>query len=312
MASRKRMGAFTQQQRAPGSGQERSTRPAGREHFLNYLESLFRGEGTSEQISAGSWSPRVDIRETDENYLLQAELPGLSKEDIEITLRDDVLKLSGERRLKTDIPEEEYHLIERSYGAFTRAFSLPGGGDSSQVEAALENGILTVRVPKAVEGSLQKVYISDELTAAEAKVLSTGGFDLTPSESKQDDPIDKTISDYSELVASSLTTKQAAQHLGVADSRVRQRLGEGTLYGLQRQRKWLLPAFQFTTDGELPHLSEVLPALSRDIHPVALQRWFDLPNPDLTDPITDQHLSVRDWLRAGNPPDAVIRMASYL
>lgn len=132
----------------------------GREPFINFMESFFNGEGSSEEMSTRTWSPAVDIRETEENYLVHAELPGLSKEDIEITLEDNILKLTGERRFEKDVKEEEYHRIERSYGSFTRAFSLPSRVDSTKVEAAFDNGILTLTVPKVEEAKPRKISIS--------------------------------------------------------------------------------------------------------------------------------------------------------
>ncbi len=132
----------------------------GREPFINFMESFFNGEGTSEEMSTRTWSPAVDIRETEDSYLVHAELPGLSKDDIEITLEDNILKLSGERRFEKDVNEEEYHRIERSYGSFTRAFSLPSRVDSSKVEAAFNNGILTLTVPKVEEARPRKISIS--------------------------------------------------------------------------------------------------------------------------------------------------------
>jgi len=132
----------------------------GREPFVNFMESFFNGEGTSEEMSTRSWSPAVDIRETEESYMVHAELPGLSKDDIEITLEENILKLSGERRFEKDVNKEEYHRIERSYGAFTRAFSLPSRVDSSNVEASFDNGILTVTVPKVEEAKPRKISIS--------------------------------------------------------------------------------------------------------------------------------------------------------
>lgn len=138
----------------------RSTWLTGREPFINFMESFFNGEGSSEQMSARSWSPAVDIRETEDSYLVHAELPGLSKDDIEITLEENILKLSGERRFEKDVKEEEYHRVERSYGAFTRAFSLPSRVDSTNVQAAFTNGVLTITVPKVEEAKPRKIDIS--------------------------------------------------------------------------------------------------------------------------------------------------------
>lgn len=132
---------------------------SGRDPFVQFMESFFNGEQTQE-MSNRTWAPAVDIRETEEAYLVHAELPGLSKDDIDITLEENVLKLSGERRWEQDVNEEQYHRIERSYGTFTRAFSLPSRVDATQVEASFKDGVLTVTVPKMEEAKPRKISIA--------------------------------------------------------------------------------------------------------------------------------------------------------
>ena len=138
----------------------RSTWLTGREPFVQFMENFFNGEDASEQVSTRAWSPAVDIRETEESYLVHAELPGLSKDDIEITLEDNILKLTGERRFEKDVKEEEYHRVERRYGTFTRAFSLPSRVDSTSVQAKFDNGVLTITVPKMEEARPRKIDIA--------------------------------------------------------------------------------------------------------------------------------------------------------
>jgi HSP20 family protein len=130
-----------------------------RDPFVNLMDSFFNGESTQE-ASNRSWSPAVDIRETDDSYLVYAELPGLTKEDIEITLEENILKLSGERRFEKDVEEEQYHRIERTYGTFTRAFSLPSRVDAGNVKAAFQDGVLTITVPKMEEAKPRKIDIA--------------------------------------------------------------------------------------------------------------------------------------------------------
>ena len=98
--------------------------------------------------ASGQWAPRVDIRETDEALLVQAELPGIDKKDVKLEVRDGVLTLSGERRYEKDVKEENVHRIERSYGSFARSFSLPTNVDAEKVEAHMKDGVLEVRLPK--------------------------------------------------------------------------------------------------------------------------------------------------------------------
>lgn len=128
----------------------------GRDPFTDLMENFF---GRGEDLSNRAWRPAVDIRETEDAYELHAELPGMKKDDIGITLENNVLKLSGERRFEKDVKEEEFHRIERSYGSFTRAFSLPSRVDSERVEASFEDGVLKVRVPKAAETRPRRIEI---------------------------------------------------------------------------------------------------------------------------------------------------------
>ena len=132
---------------------------ATRDPFVHFMDNFFNGENTQE-VSNRTWSPAVDIRETDESYLVHAELPGLSKDDINITLEDTILKLSGERRFEKDVEEEQYHRIERTYGTFTRAFSLPSRVDAGHVQASFKDGVLTITVPKMEEAKPHKIDIS--------------------------------------------------------------------------------------------------------------------------------------------------------
>ena len=125
------------------------------------MESFFNGEaGRGEELSNRSWRPAVDIRETGESYVVSAELPGLTKDDVQITIENNVLKLTGERRFEKEVKEEEFHRVERAYGSFSRAFALPTRVDPERVEASFKDGILTVTVRKAAEARPRKIEIS--------------------------------------------------------------------------------------------------------------------------------------------------------
>ncbi len=104
-----------------------------------------RDEGVT---ARGSWIPLVDIFETDSHDLvITAELPDVTHEDIEVTVENNVLTLRGERKLPSNIKEEQFRRVERRYGAFTRSFTLPNTVDASKVSAEHKNGVLTVRLP---------------------------------------------------------------------------------------------------------------------------------------------------------------------
>jgi len=132
-----------------------------RDPFTRFMDSfLNEAIQPSEDVSNRAWMPLVNIRETDGAFFVEAELPGLTKKDLEITLENNLLKLSGERRFEKDAKEENYHRIERSYGSFLRTFSLPSQVDPEGVKASFKDGILTIEVPKAEEAKPRKIAIN--------------------------------------------------------------------------------------------------------------------------------------------------------
>jgi len=95
-----------------------------------------------------TWMPPVDIFQSDEHELvLKAELPDMSREDIDINIENVVLTIKGEKKVSNDVKEEQYHHVERRYGAFSRSFSLPQTVDPGRVSAEYKQGVLTVRLP---------------------------------------------------------------------------------------------------------------------------------------------------------------------
>ena len=94
------------------------------------------------------WSPSVDISESEQEYLIRAELPAVKKEDVHITFDDGMLTLSGERRQKTEEKKEKFHRVETFYGKFSRSFTLPENVDVGAIRAESKDGIVTVHVPK--------------------------------------------------------------------------------------------------------------------------------------------------------------------
>jgi HSP20 family protein len=102
-----------------------------------------------EQMARTEWSPAVDIAETPEGYAIHAEIPGVKKEDVRLTLKDGVLNLSGERHFEREEKNKKFHRVERSYGRFERSFTLPLAVDDNKISAAYNNGVLDVMVPKS-------------------------------------------------------------------------------------------------------------------------------------------------------------------
>ena len=107
-----------------------------------------------------TWVPPVDIFNTgDHELVLKAELPDMSREDIDITVENFVLTIKGEKKLAKDVSEEQFHHIERRYGSFSRSFSLPQTVDASRVAAEYKNGVLTVRLPLREEAKPRTIKV---------------------------------------------------------------------------------------------------------------------------------------------------------
>ena len=130
----------------------------------NRLSSFFGnspiqgGDGKEETMRVAEWSPLVDISEDDKEYSIRAELPGLKKEEVKVTVENGVLSISGERKYEKEDKNRKYHRIERVYGNFVRSFSVPDDADASKVSADFKDGVLNVRLakdekarPKAIE-----------------------------------------------------------------------------------------------------------------------------------------------------------------
>jgi HSP20 family protein len=105
------------------------------------------------------WMPAMDLVETDDHFVLRADLPGLSEEDVNIEVEDRVLTISGERKAEHELSKEGYHRVERAFGAFSRALTLPEGVDADAVAATFDRGVLEVRIPKPEQRKPRKVTI---------------------------------------------------------------------------------------------------------------------------------------------------------
>ena len=110
--------------------------------------------------AANTWVPPVDIFQSSEHELvLKAELPEMSREDIDITVENDTLTISGEKKPSGDVKEEQFHHIERRYGVFRRSFSLPQTVDTAKVSAEYKHGVLTVRLPLREEAKPRQIKV---------------------------------------------------------------------------------------------------------------------------------------------------------
>ncbi len=149
-----------------------------------------------------------------------------------------------------------------------------------------------------------------ELSASEIAVLEQGGFELEPLSLDNAHPLIRSAAAYAALIGSSLSVAQTAARLHVEGSRVRQRLGERTLYGIKMRSGWRLPLFQFTDEGTVPGIEVVLPRLDPTLHPLSVVGWFTTPNPDLTYGDDEEPVSALSWLMAGRSPGTVAELAS--
>ena len=115
--------------------------------------------GREEEWATGTWAPAVDIYEQGGDLVLKAELPGVDPKDVELRIENNVLTLKGERKTDTEVKRDSYHRVERSYGAFTRAFTLPTTVDTTKVKADFKDGLLRVVLPKREESKPKQVQI---------------------------------------------------------------------------------------------------------------------------------------------------------
>ncbi len=131
---------------------------AGFRELEDQLERVFSGRAPAACARDG-WTPAVDLRETEEAYVLEADLPGLKKEDIAVTVVDDVVTLKGARKWEHEGKAKGYQRVERSYGAFERSFRIADGIDAGKVEAQFQDGVLNVTLPKPEEAKPKQIEV---------------------------------------------------------------------------------------------------------------------------------------------------------
>jgi len=127
------------------------------DRFFRDAFSPFFREG---DVSTRTWAPAVDIYEDSNNLVLKADLPGVDPKDVEIKVENGTLYLSGERKFEKEVKEESYHRVERSYGAFSRSFSLPNSIDSDKVVAEYKDGQLILTMPKREEAKPKTIKVN--------------------------------------------------------------------------------------------------------------------------------------------------------
>ena len=133
------------------------------ENFEQRLASVF-GRGVTkpngeEAISTADWAPLVDITEDDKEFLVKAELPGLKKEEVKVTVEEGVRTISGERKVEKEEKTKKYHRVERAYGKFERSFTLPDKADGTKVNAEFKDGVLQVHLPKTEKAATKALDV---------------------------------------------------------------------------------------------------------------------------------------------------------
>jgi HSP20 family protein len=126
--------------------------------FNTFFEAPVPGNGGASSLRR--WLPPMDLVETDDDFVLRADLPGLSESDVKIEFEDNVLTVSGERKAEHEERKEGYYRVERASGSFSRSLTLPEGVDPDAVKASFDRGVLEIRIPKPEERKPRKVAIS--------------------------------------------------------------------------------------------------------------------------------------------------------
>ena len=145
--------------------------------MLAHALGLHAQQGNA-RTTTTAWAPALDISERKDAYLVTVELPGVEADDLEITLEDGLLTIQGERHFAHDSSEQQFHRVERRYGAFRRSITLPAQVRAEQIEASVDNGVLQIVVPKMEEATPKRIKVRPgqaEIPAA------SSGEDTTPS-----------------------------------------------------------------------------------------------------------------------------------
>jgi len=123
-----------------------------------FNETVLRGQGEDSALT--TWAPAVDIYETENELVVKADLPDVAEKDIDVRVENNLLTIRGERKFEKSVSEDNYLRVERSYGAFSRSFSLPNTVNAEAIHAEYKNGVLTVNMPKREESKPRQVKVS--------------------------------------------------------------------------------------------------------------------------------------------------------
>ncbi|MBP8274920.1 MAG: Hsp20/alpha crystallin family protein [Acidobacteria bacterium] len=128
---------------------------------VDRLNRMFNSVFGGEPLASGAWTPAVDIFEApNHDLVVKAEVPAMKKEDIKVTVEQNVLTIEGERKFESDVNRDQYHRLERGFGSFRRSFTLPATLDASRVSASYQDGVLTVTLPQRAEAKPRQIEVN--------------------------------------------------------------------------------------------------------------------------------------------------------
>jgi HSP20 family protein len=151
--------------------------------LLNQGTHVSRGKSTEQALTFANFIPPVDVMEDDNNIMVQVELPGVKDEDVEVRIENNMLTISGERKLENEEQRDNFLRVERAYGRFFRSFTLPSNIDPENVNATFDNGILKITIPKREESKPKQIKIESGSTNG-AKSGSDSGTTSTQQQQK--------------------------------------------------------------------------------------------------------------------------------
>jgi HSP20 family protein len=145
--------------------------------MLAHALGLHARQQGNDRAMTTAWAPALDISERKDAYLVAVEVPGVEPEDLDITMEDGLLTIKGERQFTSESSEQQFHRVERRYGAFRRSITLPAQVQADRIEATFDNGVLQIVVPKAEEAKPKRIQVRP----GSAKILDASSEDTTPS-----------------------------------------------------------------------------------------------------------------------------------
>ena len=128
---------------------------------IDRLNRMFEAAFGDEPLARGTWNPPVDIFETaDKDVVVKIELPEMKRDDIKVSFENNVLSIEGERQFRNEVAREQYHRVERGYGAFRRSFTMPATIDATRVTANYQDGVLTITLPRREETRPRQIQVN--------------------------------------------------------------------------------------------------------------------------------------------------------